>query len=79
MLKRFLQIANRSVQRTRPQEFSKLMLQSMKSSGLFTQRTVGLETISKGLVMPIVLVSDLHKESQDGETQRQDADNLGSG
>ncbi len=41
MLKRFLQIANRSVQRTRPQEFSKLMLQSTKSSGLFTQRTVG--------------------------------------
>ncbi len=37
-----------------------------------------LETISKGLVMPILLVSDLHKECQDGETQGQDADDLGS-
>ncbi len=39
----------------------------------------GLETISKGFLMPILLVLDIHKESQDGETQRQDADNLGSG
>ncbi len=38
MLERFLQLANRSVQRTRPQEFSKLMLQSMKSSGLTLNR-----------------------------------------
>ena len=38
-----------------------------------------LETISKGLLKPIFLIVDLHKESQDGETPRQDADNLERG
>jgi alpha/beta superfamily hydrolase len=37
-----------------------------------------LETISKRLLMPIFLSVVFRKESQDGETHWQDADNLGS-
>ena len=59
-----------------------MMLENTPTPDWFNQTTVhplGLETISECLLRPILLVADIHKECQDGETQWQDADNLESG